>query len=180
MLRSENLRIIRRRVLTVFVALSISFVAAEFLLINRFLRDVIQVRIVFWYYVALLLATIWISLSVFTKESTQLEPQGVLEILIKGMSAGLLGSVIAISGTPLLENGNLASTISVWGRPLYLIYAMTFSLGWVYGGLAGLALFLIYRRRYLHIGFLVGGCAVLGILERIPIFRWIGDGWPPR
>jgi hypothetical protein len=168
------------RLLEVFLALAISVVAAELLWVNRFLRDVIQIRGAFWYYLAFLLVTVWISLSVTFKGSSQSRGEGLTRIVLKGVVAGLLGSLIAISGTPLLEYGSLASTYSVWRKPVYLIYAVILSLGWVYGGLAGLALFLIDRRRYLHIGYLVGACAVIGILERIPILRWIEGGWPTR
>jgi len=166
-----------KRLLAVFLALAISVVAAELLWVNRFLRDVIQIQGAFWYYLALVLVIIWISLSVTFKGSSQFQAEGLTRTVIKGLVAGLLGSVIAILGTPLLEYGSLASTIGVWRRPVYLIIL---SFGWVYGGLAGLALFLIERRRYLHIGFLVGACAVIGILERIPILHWVGGGWPTR
>lgn len=168
------------RLLGVFVALAISVVAAELLWVNRFLRDVIQIQGTFWYYLAFLLVTIWISLSVTFKGRSQSQAEGLTRVVIKGVAAGLLGSVIAISGAPLLEYGSLASTISAWRKPVYLIYAVILSLGWVYGGLAGLALFLIDRRRYLHIGYLVGACAVIGILERIPILRWMEGVWPTR
>jgi hypothetical protein len=170
---SAKWRDISRRLIVAFLALATSVVASELLWVNRFLRDVIQLQGAFLYYLALLLATIWISLFVQFKTSPESRAQGLAGIVIKGVAAGLLGSVIAISGTPLLEYGSLASTINVWRRPLYLLYAVIFSFGWVYGGLAGFAWFLIDRRRYLYVAFLVGSCAVIGILERVPILRWI-------
>jgi|SRR5579859_1410553 len=172
-----NRQEVLRRLLGVCVALAISAVATELLWVNRFLRDIIQIQMGFGYFLALLLVTIWIFLFAVFKGSTQFKTESLAGIMMKGVGAGILGSVVAISGTPLLQYGSLASTIYVWKRPLYFIYAIIFSFGWLYGGLAGLALFFFDRRRYLYIGLLVGTCAVIGILERVPIVRWIIHRW---
>jgi hypothetical protein len=169
-LRSSG-REVSRRLLNICLALAISTVEAELLLVSRFLRDVIHGRY-FWYHFALLLLTIGIVLGLASK-SIQSETESPVKDAVKGILSGFLGSFVAILGTPLLANGNLASALYVWKRPLYLIYAMFWSLGWIYGMLTALALYLICRNRYKHIALTAGACAVIGMLERIPIVRWI-------
>src|SRR2546423_4469100 len=102
--------------LFIFLALATTVVTAELLQINRFLSDVIHGR-AFLYYLVLLLIVIGISLSVNFKTDSQLRPQRLFSMTVKGVFSDFLGSIVGISGAPLLTTGTLASSIGVWKKP---------------------------------------------------------------
>jgi hypothetical protein len=90
-----------------------------------------------------------------------------------GIVFGFLGSVIAISATPLLVGGTLSPTISAWKDPLHLTAAAFLGLGWVYGALAELTIYFILRGRYRNIGILVLACVAIRLVEMLPLGRFI-------
>jgi hypothetical protein len=160
------------RPFTICMALTVSLVAAELLEVNRFLRSVIQGRS-FWYYLVVLLVALGLMLAATMTKGAESQKEGLIKLLVLGILFGFLSSVIAISGTPLLAGDGLSPTITAWKDPLHLIAAGFLGLGWVYGALVELTVYFLHRGRYRHIGILVLACAAIGILERVPITRWI-------
>lgn len=88
-----------------------------------------------------------------------------------GIVFGFLGSLIAISTAPLLVGGSLAPAINAWKNPLYLAAVAILCLGWVYGALAELTIYLIHRGRYRHIGILMLACVVIRLVGMLPLAR---------
>jgi hypothetical protein len=160
------------KLFTVCIALTVSFAAAELVEVNRFLRTVLQGR-AFWYYLLLLLVVLGLLLGATLKTGAESQKEGLIKLLSVGIVFGFLGSVIAISATPLLVGGNLSPTISAWKDPLHLAAATFLGLGWVYGALAELTAYFIRRGRYRYIGILMLACAVIRLVEVLPLARFL-------
>jgi hypothetical protein len=157
---------------TVCVALTISLAAAELVEVNRFLRTVVQGR-AFWYYLLVLLVVLGLFLGTTLKKDAESQKEGLIKLLSMGIVFGFLGSVIAISATPLLVGGSLSPTVSAWKDPLHLAAAAFLGLGWVYGALAELTVYFIYRGRYRYIGITMLVCLVIRLVGMLPLARLI-------
>jgi hypothetical protein len=157
---------------SIFLALVTSFVSAEMLQINRFLRNVIHGH-TFWPILFVLFVVIWIILWFVCEKTDRFQEASPRSVILLGLLAGLIGSGVAISISPLLLYGSLASVVSIWRSPLYLFYAIILSFGWLYGGLAAFSLFLILRQQYSRITLILVSCLLLGLLEGLPLVRWI-------
>ena len=160
------------KLLRICIALTVSLLAAELVQVNRFLRTVIQGR-AFWYYLLVLLVALGLLLGATLKKGAESQTESLIKLLAVGILFGFLGSVIAISATPLLVSRSLSPTISAWKDPSHLIAAAFVALGWVYGALAQLTVYFIHRGRYRHIGILMLACAAIRLLEMLPIGRLI-------
>jgi hypothetical protein len=160
------------KLFTVCVALIVSLAAAELVEVNRFLRTVVQGR-AFWYYLLVLLVVLGLLLGGTVKKGAESERESLIKLLSVGIVFGFLGSVIAISATPLLVGGSLSPTISAWKDPLHLAAAAFLGLGWVYGALAELTVYFIHRGRYWYIGILMLACAVIRLVEMLPLARFL-------
>ncbi len=160
------------KLFTVCVALIVSLAAAELVEVNRFLRTAIQGR-AFWYYLVVLLVVLGLLLGATLKRNGESQRTGLIRRLLTGIILGFLASVIAISATPLLVNGRPSPVISAWKDPLHLAAAAFLGLGWVYGALAQLTVYFIHRGRYRYIGILILACAVIRLVEMLPIARFL-------
>ncbi len=160
------------KLFTVCVALTVSLAAAELVEVNRFLRTVVQGR-AFWYYLLVLLVVLGLLLGATLKKGAESQTESLIKLLSVGLVFGFLGSVIAISATPLLVGGSLSPTINAWKDPLHLASAAFVGLGWFYGGLAELTIYFIDRGRYRHIGSLVLTCVAIRLVEMLPLARLI-------
>jgi hypothetical protein len=159
-----------RKLFTVCVALIVSLAAAELVEVNRFLRTVVQGR-AFWYYLVVLLVVLGVLLGATLKKGGESQREGLIKLLSMGVVFGFLGSLIAISTTPLLAGGSLSPAISAWKDPLHLAAAAFLGLGWVYGALAELTVYLIHRGRYRYIGILMLVCVVIRLVGMLPLAR---------
>lgn len=159
-----------RELFTVCAALAVSLAAAELVEVNRFLRTVVQGR-AFWCYLLVLLTILGLLLAVSLRRSTESQSENLAKLLLTGIVLGFLGSVIAVSATPLLADGSLSPTINAWKHPLYLASAALLGFGWFYGALAELTVYFIHRGRYLRIGMLLLACAAIRLIEMLPLAR---------
>jgi hypothetical protein len=162
----------RQLLFTVCSALTVSFVGAELLGANRFLRTVIQGRS-FWYYLLVFLVALGLMLGVFLKRNGATQPESLLKLLLVGIVLGFVGSIIGISLSPLLSLGSLSPTINAWKDPLHLAVAALLALGWLYAILAGLTIYFVDRNRYRLIGVLMLACVAFRLLGMLPIGQLI-------
>jgi hypothetical protein len=159
------------KLFTVCAALIVSLAAAELVEVNRFLRTVVQGR-AFWYYLLVLLVVLGFLLGATLRKGVESQRESLIKLLSVGIVFGFLGSIIAISATPLLVGASLSPTISAWKDPLHLAAAAFLGLGWVYGAVAALTVYFIHRGRYRYIGILMLACAVIRLVEMLPLARF--------
>lgn len=107
------------------------------------------------------------------KKSAESQTESFIKLLSIGSVFGFLGSVIAISATPLLVGSSLSPTISAWKDPLHLVSAAFVGLGWFYGAVAELTIYFIHRGRYRDIGILALACVAIRLVEMLPLARLI-------
>ena len=157
---------------TVCGALTVSFVGAELLGANRFLRAVIQGQS-FWYYLLVFLVALGLMFGVFLKTNGATRSESLLNLLLVGIVFGFVGSIIGISVSPLLSLGSLSPTIKAWRDPLHLAVAALLALGWLYAILAGLTIYFVHRNRYRLIGVLMLACVAFRLLGMLPIGQLI-------
>jgi hypothetical protein len=152
-------------VFTVGGALAASFVAAELVGANRYLRTAIQGR-AFWYYLLALLVVLGVMIEAVLQRGIEGGTQSLIRLLVGGAVLGFVASVVAISVAPLVTTGSISATLNAWKDPIHLIAAAFLGLGWLYGTLAGLTLYFARSGRYWHIGILMLACVGIKLLSR--------------
>jgi len=155
------------------MALIGSVAAAELVEVNRFLRTVFEGRF-FWYYLIAFLVVLGLLLSATTvtrKSGAESQKESLVKVLFLGVVFGFIGSLIALSLTPLLTQGHLSPTINAWKDPTRIAFVAFLGFGWFYGALAELTIFFIRRDRYRHIGIVMLICVAIRLVEMLPLAR---------
>lgn len=158
---------------TICLALIASAVAAELVEVNRFLRTVFEGKF-FWYYLSAFLMVLGFLLSItnVTKQSgAESHRERLIRLLLVGMVFGFVGSLVALSATPLLTDGRLSPAINAWKDPTRIAFVAFLSFGWFYGALAELTIFFIRRGQYQRIGILILTCIAIRFVEMLPWVR---------
>jgi hypothetical protein len=160
------------RVLTVCIAMIVGLVAGELIGVGHFLRTIVQGRS-FWSFTIVFWAALGLMLGVTFKKPAKSPGTSFTKTLALGTTFGFIGSIIAISGSPLLLGNGLSPAIYAWRHPSHLFLAAFLAMGWLYGGIAAFTLHFIDGGRLRPIGILTFACFGIRLLEMLAEARFI-------
>jgi hypothetical protein len=149
---------------SVLASLVLTFLVAELLGLNRFLRGWIEGR-----YFGAYIATLTLSLAVILGPALTRKSWAIKLNLSNSMWAGLViglpCGIIALILSPIFLGKGFGPATGALKHPFYLIVVGALSLGWLYGGLAAVICYLLThnRRRYLMLLLVI--VLLIGVLE---------------
>ena len=156
---------VTRWLVSIWISLGMSFVAAEVLGTNRFLRTWLQAY--GWVYIVSYLMVLGMFLSGSILVFPKMQKLAAGKMLIFGVGVGLLSSLVALSISPSVVGKGLAPSLKAWRDPVWWVIASGLSLGWLYGGSVTFMSHSLVKRRYWGLAYLFLACAGIKILELV-------------
>jgi hypothetical protein len=146
-------------------SVGLSFLAAELLGTNRFLRTSLQVY--GWVYVLSDLVLLGLAFGGSMLAFPKLRRLTIGKMLLLGLGLGVASSFVALSIAPLLMGKGVAPSLSAWKQPAWWGLAIGVSLGWLYGSSVAFVSHSLVKRHYLRLVYLLLTCAAIRTIELV-------------
>jgi hypothetical protein len=146
----------------------LTFIVAELVELNRFLRTVIQGQF-FWAYTIVFVFTfvLLFAFSLLWFRGGQSQPTSFKRLFLPGTIVGFVSSLLGISLSPVLVSGGMSPGISAWKDSAHLFVAGVISLGWLSGALTAYIYHLIISNRWRKLTILFAICVGIRGMELV-------------